>query len=162
MQSMFCSSSSIDAFFRSWDKIKYFPSNDCLIFFSSFHNLNSEVRDNRNKFLQTIDIFNNFWNFPLTLHLTIYISVVIKVLSAITSALHYGDNTLVHSLEFCHYQKQLYIFQSHELNPTSLQSQFLIISIHLCKGFHNQNSTFKTTLDNPLTIPWLELHALAA
>ena len=143
MQSMFCSSFSIDAFFRSWDKIKYFTSNDCLIFFSGFHNLNSEVRDNRNKFLQTIDILNNFWNFPLTLRLTIYISVVIKVLSAITSALHYGDNTLVHSLDFCHYQKAVYLPKSWIKSYLSNHSFWLFQFIY-AKAF-----TIKTPLLKP-------------
>lgn len=116
---MFCNFFSIKKYFRNWDKIKYFTSNDWLIYFSGFSNLNSEVKGSTNKSLQTIDILDNFWYFPLTLPLAIYIPVVLTsfIDNKICSLLRWKHSCSYSG--FYHYQKEFVIFQSHELNPSS-------------------------------------------
>lgn len=136
IKGMFCNFFSIDKYFRNRDKIKYFTSNDCLISLFVFNNLSSEIKDKTNESLQTTDNLDNILYISLTLFLTIYIPIVLTVLSAITSALHYGDNTLTHILNFIITSSNIYLPKSWisthpHLSPH--QPRFLILPAYLLK-----------------------------
>lgn len=138
----------IDTYCRTWDKIFYFTSNDCLISLSGFNNLSSEVKGNTDQSFQTIAIIDNVLYVLLPSPFTVYIPVIQTALSGIPSALHYGDNILLIFWILPLPAAIVYCFQSHEL-AIPIQSQFPILTVPYVKR------ATVTTL--PLKPPWLNL-----
>lgn len=111
-----------------------------LLNLSGFNNLSSDIKDNTNKSLQTIDILGNILYVSLTLPLTIYIPIVLSILSAITSALHYSDTLLPIFWILSLPAGMIYLPKSWinlYTHPSLNQPHFLILPAYLFKEIHH-------------------------